>query len=133
MGDLTEHFDSSEFRSRDGAPLPDRKVLMHLALHLERLRAICGGKPLRIVSGHRSVEHNRSVGGATNSRHIVGDAADLPYGYATTAQAVEAGFTGIGSKGAYATHVDTRVGQARWSYPSGRMRKLLRLSKDQDL
>jgi hypothetical protein len=47
----------------------------------------------------------------------MGDAADIPEGYATVDQAVHAGFTGIGSKGRWAIHVDTRPGgAARWTY-----------------
>ena len=46
----------------------------------------------------------------------MGDAADIPEGYATVDQAVAAGFTGIGSKGRWAIHVDTRPSPARWTY-----------------
>lgn len=116
MGDLSPNFSASEFRSRDGAALPDRSTLLRLVAHLEVLRCIAGNKPLRIVSGHRSPAHNAAVGGASASRHMVGDAADIPQGYATVAQAEEAGFTGIGNKGRWATHVDLRPSPARWSY-----------------
>ena len=116
MGDLTPHFSLSEFRSRDGVAHPDRLVLMRLVAHLEVLRCICGSRPIRIVSGYRSPAHNRGVGGATESRHLVGDAADLPRGYATVAQAERAGFRGIGSEGKWAVHVDLRPGRARWTY-----------------
>lgn len=116
MGDLSPHFSSSEFASRDGAPHPAPLVRQRLVSHLEVLRCICGNRPLRIVSGHRSPAHNASVGGATRSRHIEGDAADIPTGYATVAQAERAGFTGIGRRGKWAVHVDLRPTPARWDY-----------------
>lgn len=33
--------------------------------------------PLKVNSGYRSVEHNKKVGGVTNSRHIQGKAFDI--------------------------------------------------------
>jgi uncharacterized protein YcbK (DUF882 family) len=88
-----------------------------LVAALERLRAARGGIPLRIVSGRRSAAHNRAVGGAPRSQHLYGRAADIPSGYATVLQAERAGFRGIGSKGAWAVHVDVRPGPpARWAY-----------------
>lgn len=108
MGDLSPHFDSSEF----GGPVDG-----HLIEHLEDLRRICGSRPLHIISGYRSPEHNRRVGGATNSQHLYGRAADIPSGYATHDQAVAAGFTGIGLSGEWATHVDVRPGaRTVWRY-----------------
>lgn len=117
MGDLSPHFSRSEFRSRDGVNHPDTAVLLRLVAHLEALRCLVG-KPMRIISGYRSPAHNRAVGGATNSRHMAGDAVDLPSGYCTPAQAEAAGFTGIGTKGPWATHVDLRPGRSRWTYPT---------------
>jgi uncharacterized protein YcbK (DUF882 family) len=115
MGDLSPHFSRHEFRSRDGS-LPDDETLYRLVAHLEALRCFAGGHPLRIVSGFRTDEHNRAVGGAERSRHLVGDAVDLEYGAATVRQAERAGFRGIGSRNIYATHVDLRPRRARWTY-----------------
>jgi len=115
MGDLSPHFSRSEFADRRDGSLegPDP----HLLEHLEELRALCGGRPLRIVSGYRSAATNLEVGGARNSLHLVGQAADIPSGYATVAQAEESGFTGIGEKAGWAIHVDVRRGTAaRWQY-----------------
>ena len=42
---------------------------------LEPLREICG--PLKINSGHRSPEVNKKIGGAKNSAHTFGRAADV--------------------------------------------------------
>lgn len=43
---------------------------------LDPLREIFG-KPITVTSGYRSKELNRRVGGATNSQHILGEAADI--------------------------------------------------------
>lgn len=88
-----------------------------LATSLEDLRRRCGGRPLGIISGYRDPAHNRRVGGAPFSQHLRAAAADLPEGYATVEEAVMSGFTGVGSKGPWAVHVDVRPGPlARWTY-----------------
>jgi uncharacterized protein YcbK (DUF882 family) len=113
MGDLSPHFSRWEFDSRDGARATPHPTLIAA---LERLRAIVG-RPLAIVSGYRSPAHNKRVGGAPKSQHLVNRAADIPSGYATVEQAARAGFTGIGSAGPWAIHVDVRTtGRARWRY-----------------
>lgn len=110
----TEHF---TWRELGSPPALHRQRSKRLALALERLRSITGGRPLLIVSGYRDPAHNAEVGGATHSQHLRGAAADIPIGYATVAQAEAAGFVGIGNKGPYAIHVDVREGPpARWSY-----------------
>ena len=114
MGDLSPHFSRSEF---DCAHCGAGVVSPQLLAILERLRAGAGGRPLTIVSGFRCVPHNRAVGGAPLSRHVAGDAADIPAGYATPAQAAAAGAVGIGISGKWAVHVDWRPGpQTRWFY-----------------
>jgi uncharacterized protein YcbK (DUF882 family) len=44
---------------------------------LEKIRAICNGKPVMISSGFRCQELNTCIGGATNSAHLYGAAADI--------------------------------------------------------
>jgi len=115
MGDLSPHFSAREFAdSRTGAV----KVEQRLVDALERLRSICGDRPLRIVSGYRSPSTNRDVGGAPKSQHLYGRAADIPFRYATVEQARKAGFTGIGDRDGWAIHVDVRDSKrvARWHY-----------------
>lgn len=92
------------------------EVSCQLMAALERLRDLID-RPLPIVSGYRCVRHNASVGGARRSQHVLGRAADLPYGIVTKAQALQAGFTGLGTKGGYVTHVDVRDGPVTvWKY-----------------
>lgn len=119
MGNLSPHFDTEEFRCHgfgaSGHPRHDTEVVHDLVVKLENLRRIVG-RPLKIVSGHRCEWWNRRIGGARSSRHLTGQAADIPTGYATVAQAEQAGFTGIGRRGQYAVHVDVRPRRARWVY-----------------
>lgn len=111
---VSDHFNEWEFRSHDGM-LPT-VVNGELIVRLETLRALKGGRPLPIVSGYRSHQHNRAVGGVRSSRHLLGEAADIPEEYATTEEAEEAGFRGIGSVRGWAVHVDVRPTPARWEY-----------------
>jgi uncharacterized protein YcbK (DUF882 family) len=110
---MTEHFKPWEFACPHcGASI----VRPELMLRLERLRTRVN-KPIRIVSGYRCPVHNAAVGGARDSQHMYGSAADIPAGIATQVDARAAGFTGIGLKGRWAIHVDVRdEPRATWNY-----------------
>lgn len=91
---------------------------------LEALRRKLGDAPITISSGFRSVSCNSAVGGATNSRHLYGDAADLTgsHSFCRLAQnARSAGFAGILGPGYPGhndhVHLDGR-GSRFWSAPS---------------
>lgn len=120
MGDLSDHFDSAEFRCRGyllkGHRPHETLVLPALVHALEHLRENEGGRPLRIVSGHRCAWYNAWVDGARFSQHLRGAAADIPAGYAMVGAAARAGFRGIGCRGLWAVHVDVRRSPARWVY-----------------
>lgn len=66
---------------------------------LEALRHALGDQSIRVTSGFRSTVCNSAVGGASNSRHLYGDAADLgagPHALCTLAkEARNHGFNGI--------------------------------------
>ncbi|MFC7758051.1 D-Ala-D-Ala carboxypeptidase family metallohydrolase [Catellatospora bangladeshensis] len=76
---------------------------------LEALRHALGDQAIRVTSGFRSVACNNAVGGASDSRHLYGDAADLgsgPHSLCTLAkQARYHGFNGILGPG-YPGHSD---------------------------
>lgn len=83
---MTPHFKLSEFtRSKTAEAggiknIPPADVLPHLqrlAEGLERIRAMIGGCPIVILSGYRSPELNKAVGGVANSQHVKGQAADI--------------------------------------------------------
>jgi zinc D-Ala-D-Ala carboxypeptidase len=92
---------------------------------LQALRHAMGDRPVTVNGGFRSVSCNNAVGGATNSRHLYGDAADLgagPQGFCNLArQARNHGFTEILGPG-YPDHDDhvhvaLRSGKL-WSAPN---------------
>lgn len=105
MGDLSAHFDSSEFRDRRTGERrgPSESFLRKLEALRSRI-----GRPLPVLSGFRSKTTNRLVGGARQSWHLRGRAADLPEGLVTIDQARDAGFTGIGVRNGWVVHVDDR-------------------------
>jgi zinc D-Ala-D-Ala carboxypeptidase len=92
---------------------------------LQALRHAMGDRPVDVNGGFRSVSCNNAVGGATNSRHLYGDAADLgagAQGFCNIArQARNHGFTEILGPGYTGhndhVHVANRSGQF-WSAPS---------------
>lgn len=92
---------------------------------LEALRHALGDEPIRVTSGFRSHACNDAVGGASSSRHLYGDAADLgagPHSLCTLAkQARNHGFRGILGPGYPGhndhTHVDHRASRY-WSAPT---------------
>jgi uncharacterized protein YcbK (DUF882 family) len=127
MGDLTRHFSWREFECRCGCSMPPdvRERVKELASALEVLRSALG-VPLHINSGYRCPARNRKVGGATRSRHLAGDAADLAargYTGAEIAETIERliaeGALPEGGLGTYGdrpsiAHYDLRGRRARW-------------------
>jgi uncharacterized protein YcbK (DUF882 family) len=114
MGDLSKHFSSHEFRCKDGSEHPIDPKLIAM---LEQVRAHFDA-PVIITSGYRSPDYNRRVGGARNSYHVRGMAADIQVRgidparvYAYCDQAFKTG--GVGKYKTF-THVDCRNSRARW-------------------
>jgi len=121
---LSTNFSLAEFASADGtAPSGEvLKNLTELAKNLEVLRKHIG-QPIRVTSGFRSREHNRKIGGATNSFHVLGMAADIQVSKMTPEQVAKAielliaeGKMKEGGLGIYRTwvHYDVRGTKARW-------------------
>lgn len=123
----TAHFNWSEFYSRDGSGFSGGKVpadtvkenVRRLMYKLEALRKKAGDHPITITSGFRSIRHNSAVGGASNSQHMYGDAADMVVSgtskYQTFDLATTSGFSGIFLyTTTNHTHVDSRI-----EYPYG--------------
>jgi zinc D-Ala-D-Ala carboxypeptidase len=91
---------------------------------LQAMRRALGSVPLYVSSGFRSYACNSAAGGASNSRHLYGDAVDLtgsPSLCRLAQQARSHGFRGILGPGYPGhndhTHVDHRSSQF-WSAPS---------------
>jgi len=83
---LTTHFTLDEFlisqtAAREGINnIPDNKSLQNLqklAELLEKVRTALGNNALVISSGYRSPELNKRIGGAADSAHMYGLAADF--------------------------------------------------------
>ena len=112
---LAPHFAEKEFACRCCGMVI---VSMELVTKLEEMRQAMG-KPIIVSSGYRCPRHNRAVGGAINSYHMKGLAADIHVvGYTAeqlAALAFRFGFDGIGvyRRGNY-IHVDVRGYRARW-------------------
>lgn len=117
------HFAYSEFTSHDGKGFTGGKVseakvksnVRRVMWKLEALRHKLGDHALTVVSGFRSISHNAAVGGASNSQHMYGTAADLAgQDLCTIARTSRTtGFSGIIGPGAEGhadhTHVDNRA------------------------
>lgn len=81
---LTKNFSLKEFVCHDGTPVPEKYIanIKTLALNLQILRDYLNEiekKPIfvKIISGYRTISHNREVGGVDNSQHLKGKAADI--------------------------------------------------------
>jgi zinc D-Ala-D-Ala carboxypeptidase len=105
-------------------PAVIRGRLLQLMWHLEALRHQLGDRPLNVTSGFRSNACNSRIGGAGNSEHTYGRAADLtgsPSLCELARQARSGGFNGIFGPG-YPDHNDhTHVdigGRHAWSAPN---------------
>ncbi|WP_279279253.1 D-Ala-D-Ala carboxypeptidase family metallohydrolase [Sporotomaculum syntrophicum] len=71
---LGPHFAETEFACRCCGLVRVNPRLVHL---LEQLREQLGGKPVVITSAYRCATHHRAVGGARQSQHLLGNAADI--------------------------------------------------------
>lgn len=85
-GYLTEHFTLAEMTYSDTANAqgidntPNGDAVDELTATcelLEKVRDLCGGNPLIVSSGYRCPALNAAVGGASNSAHTWGGAADF--------------------------------------------------------
>jgi len=121
---LSDNFKLSEFECNDGSKTPQDVIynLQLLAVQLQAIRDYTG-KAITINSGYRSPSYNQSIGGAKNSQHVKGKAADIvisgmhPHDtYNLLEHLNDKGIIKIGGLGKYDTftHVDIRDYKARW-------------------
>lgn len=75
---LTKNFRLQEFQCKSGADMP-LEVLENIKILADQLQVLRDhiGRPITITSGYRSPEHNKKVGGAKASKHVLGMAADF--------------------------------------------------------
>ncbi|MEM9808446.1 MAG: D-Ala-D-Ala carboxypeptidase family metallohydrolase, partial [Cyanobacteria bacterium P01_D01_bin.56] len=94
--------------------------IIRIARVMEEVRDRLGGRPLTINSWYRDPVTNRRVGGASRSRHLVGDAVDFvapgihPYDVYDRLNRWWGSRGGLASATVF-THIDTRGYYARWS------------------
>lgn len=115
MGDLSNNFNRSEFACKCGCGFDT--VDAGLIDSLELLRG-GQGLPVIITSGCRCPSHNASVGGASDSQHLYGRAADIVV-LGLPAERVykilrSSPYLSVGKYPGW-THIDTRSGDPkRW-------------------
>lgn len=115
---LSPHFMASEFMCPCcGASEVNQKLVDGL----EQLR-VSIKLPITVTSGRRCLSHNKQIGGARGSQHLLGNAADIYvrgihpldlYRAITAIRCFLDGGVGIGNG---IVHVDVRNGRTRWSY-----------------
>ncbi|KQX46289.1 MULTISPECIES: D-Ala-D-Ala carboxypeptidase family metallohydrolase [unclassified Streptomyces] len=131
----TAHFDFAEFASKDGSGFSGGKVdattvkenVRRNMYKLEALRKKCGDLAVTVNSGFRSISHNASVGGASNSMHLYGIASDVAISGLSTKniyqKAETCGYSGLETYTVSWQHVDSRVeyayGSQSWWWQDG--------------
>lgn len=118
------HFTWGEFtKNLSRVPQNERVVdqIMKLAYYLESVRSHFGNPSITINSGYRPPSVNRAVGGATNSQHLYGAAADFVVSGIRPSEVYKRLDSFHGSKGGLGngssfTHLDLRGYRARFSY-----------------
>lgn len=92
-----------------------------LAIWLNKAREILGNRKIIINSWYRPPAINRACGGVSNSRHLLGDAADIvvfgmkPHDVYRQLDKWHGAKGGLGDSNAF-THIDLRGYRARFSY-----------------
>ncbi len=121
---LTKNFSLEEFECKCGCKMPAdvEENIKELADNLQILRDVIGR--IDLTNAYRCKEHNADVGGAIDSQHIKGKAADIksnalsPSEIASIVEDLMKNEKfktgGIGIYNTF-THVDIRGVRARWS------------------
>lgn len=117
------HFDSRGNYRRPASQAIAENI-MKVARTLEEVRAIVD-RPIVITSWYRDPATNARIGGASQSRHMVGDAVDFDIPGADLRRIHDKLDQWWGGRGGLARgnrfiHIDTRGYRARWNYPGVR-------------
>ncbi|HEV2772066.1 MAG TPA: D-Ala-D-Ala carboxypeptidase family metallohydrolase [Thermoleophilaceae bacterium] len=106
-GRCSPHFAFREFKSKGNGWI---KVNRELVRGLEEYREDLARGPVVVVSGYRDPRRNAQVGGAKNSQHLYGNAADLEPLHSVAEVRRLRRFSGIGYNRASGKvpHVDVR-------------------------
>lgn len=117
---LTKNFRATEFACRCRRPECDAAEMLPSFMAMLQTLRDNWGKPMSPTSARRCAVWNAKVGGAPDSQHLVGNAADFWFDNTDELQQFElmaekCGFKGIGT-GKHLIHIDARSGFARWTY-----------------
>jgi len=116
---LSDNFSSHELECKcSRADCIEQKISVNLIEKLQKIREKLG-KSLKITSGYRCEAHNKAIGGAAKSQHILGNAADLKTEDMDSLEAlVEVEFDAVGNAKPSFLHVDVRdtKNKLRWTY-----------------
>lgn len=124
MGDLTKDFSQHEFKCKCKCD----EVVIHrdLLYGLQNLRKIADAKVI-IKSAFRCSKHNEAIGGAKNSYHVQGKAADIVIEGKSLKEMYSLAFLipefrngGIGLYPEGFIHVDVRESPGRWGRINGK-------------
>ncbi len=122
---VTKNFNMSEMEFYDAVPPELVANATELLTNLQVLRDACN-KSIQIISGYRSPERNKEVGGAKMSQHMFANAADIrisgmkPQEMADLVEKlIKEGKMKQGGLGVYPResgwiHYDTRGTKSRW-------------------
>lgn len=114
---ISKHFNRSEFSCRCSNCCGFDTVDVQLINYLEAIR-VHFNKPVIINSACRCESHNKAIGGALNSQHTKGRAADISVKDVSPkdVQAFANDLIKFGGVGSYETftHIDSRGYAARW-------------------
>ena len=114
---LSPNFDSTEFDCNcKNKTCTITEIDPKLVEYLQKIRDHFG-KPVTINSAYRCDKHNKSIGGASQSKHKYGQAADIKVsGIKPLKVAQYAEFIGIKGIGQYSNfvHIDTRTNKFFW-------------------
>ena len=134
VGDLQKNFSAFEFECQCGCG--ESHVSNALLDSLQDLRDLVG-VPIAVTSGRRCKAHNKAVGGAKDSQHLFGKAADIKikgmgviemFGFAHAVPAFLRGGIGLYPQDGF-IHVDVRGSLARWARIDGEYVPLSRIWK----
>lgn len=111
--------------TKNGTRIPVNKEVVYGILRvadaMQDVRAYLGDRKITVNSWYRDPVTNRRVGGASRSRHLVGDAVDFtvegisPYEVNRQLESWWGSRGGLASASSF-THIDVRGYKARWRY-----------------
>jgi hypothetical protein len=115
-GMITPHFSWDEAKCRCCGCVPSIAAVVAFAGILEQARHKLGGVPIAVWSWCRCPDRNAAVGGAPNSLHLEGQAADIEVSGMTPRRVLQTLHNWPGGLGRYKTHTHLDAGRKRrWS------------------